>query len=313
MDVSSTFLSSMRNPADLRTLGICSAKVLIAGSVWMLYPYMNVAACLFAGLVQCLASFYVMTMVHNAMHCDVFKHPVVETVWRVILSAVAGVPVEAYRPTHNLNHHVYTQHGDHLDTKQMKYNWHFLNLVLFFPTVYPKITKLENEYIGKEFSKLSKTFFLWLAQLVAAHGVTVCLLYINWRRTLCVWVVPYIIGADGIVTMNMLQHDGTEDIALGEHKGPNLNVNSARNFTGPVINYLTCNNGYHAIHHMYSNMHWTQYPEMHAKLIAPHNDPALDEQCIVRFLWRTYIWPGQLPPHRQTEKAEKAEKADKAE
>ena len=29
----------------------------------------------------------------------------------------------------------YTQHGDHLDTKQMKYKWHLLNLLLFFPTV----------------------------------------------------------------------------------------------------------------------------------------------------------------------------------
>ena len=28
----------------------------------------------------------------------------------------------------------YTQHGDHLDTKQMKYKWHLLNLLLFFPT-----------------------------------------------------------------------------------------------------------------------------------------------------------------------------------
>lgn len=89
------------------------------------------------------------------MHCDIFAHPIIESLWRIILSATAGVPVESYRPTHNMNHHVhlgllrretsikalqrlavrYTQHGDHLDTKQMKYNWHLLNLVLFFPTV----------------------------------------------------------------------------------------------------------------------------------------------------------------------------------
>lgn len=100
---------------------------------------------------------------------------------------------------------------------------------------------------------------------------------------------------------NMLQHDGTEDIVLGEHKGPKMNVNSARNFTGPVINWLTCNNGYHAIHHMYSNIHWTKYPEMHAKLIVPHSDPTLDEPDILRFMWRTYFWPGSLPEHRQKE------------
>lgn len=101
----------------------------------------------------------------------------------------------------------------------------------------------------------------------------------------------------------MLQHDGTEDIVLGEHKGPKMNVNSARNFTGPVINWITCNNGYHAIHHMYSNMHWTKYPEMHQKLIAPHSNPELDEPDILKFLWRTYFWPGKLPEHRQSKES----------
>ena len=38
MDISSTFLSSMKNPADLRTLGICSAKWLITLLVWHAHP-----------------------------------------------------------------------------------------------------------------------------------------------------------------------------------------------------------------------------------------------------------------------------------
>merc|ERR1719327_2057123 len=104
-------------------------------------------------------------MVHNAMHCDVFSHPGVEFLWRVVLAATFGFPVEAYRPTHNLNHHVYTQHEqDHLHTSQMKYKWHFLNLILFFPTVYPGISKLENDYLRKEGKKLSFKFFSFIVQ-----------------------------------------------------------------------------------------------------------------------------------------------------
>ena len=38
--------------------------------------------------------------------------------------------------------------------------------------------------------------------------------------------------------------------------------------------------------------------EMHAKLIAPFNDPKLDEPDILLFLWRTYFWPGTLPEYR---------------
>eukprot|EP00913_Durusdinium_trenchii_P025184 g23643.t1 len=216
----------MKNIADLRTLGICSAKWLILIIVWNLHPYLGLCGKLLAGLIQCVWSFFVMTMVPWWMHCDVFQHPWAENVWRVFLSATAGVPAEAYRPTHNLNHHVYTQHGDHLDTKQMKYKWHLLNLLLFFPTVFPSIQKLENAFIAKEARKCSKTFFLFCAQVLVAHGMSGLMLCLDWRRALCCWVIPYIFGADAIVTMNMLQHDGTED--CGRLQGVMLNSTDKR-------------------------------------------------------------------------------------
>lgn len=44
--------------------------------------------------------------------------------------------MESYRPTHNQNHHQFTQlETDHLCTDQMQYSWHLLNLLLFFPHV----------------------------------------------------------------------------------------------------------------------------------------------------------------------------------
>merc|ERR1719410_2727958 len=99
-------------------------------------------------LIQSISGFTVATMVHNAMHCDVFGNPAVETLWRLTLTMIFGFPVEAYRPTHNQNHHVFTQHEtDHMHTTQMTYRWNLLNLLLYFPTVYPGIIKLENEYI----------------------------------------------------------------------------------------------------------------------------------------------------------------------
>ena len=125
------------------------------------------------------------------MHCDIFRHGFVESVWRVLLSATAGVPVESYRPTHNMNHHVYlggniaqilplrwwhvipryTQHGDHLDTKQMKYKWHLLNLLLFFPTATQKWLSFQCASLRISFHKRlalksAKTkSIVWLAKL----------------------------------------------------------------------------------------------------------------------------------------------------
>lgn len=239
-------------------------------------------------------------MVHNAMHCDVFTHPFVEILWRLALTMTFAFPVEAYKPTHNANHHVFTQHEkDHLETSQVNYRWHWMNLVLYFPTVYPNITKLEKEYIKKEFAKQSWSFYRFVLQVVGAHGVTLFLIWQDWQRGLLCWFLPNVLGVDGIITMNMLQHDGCKDIVLGEHRGDKMEVENSRNFTGPVINWVTCNNGYHAIHHMHSNVHWTKYPEMHDKLIAPNVHPELNQKCILRYLWRTYFWPGVLPAHRQ--------------
>jgi len=56
----------------------------------------------------------------------------------------------------------------------------------------------------------------------------------------------------------MLQHDGCDE---------GNNINSARNFTGSIINYLTFNNGYHTIHHMNPKLHWSKLPEMHNKML----------------------------------------------
>lgn len=291
---------SMKNPADVRTLGICFAKMVILFAVWHQYPSLGLAGRGFAMFVQFLSAFFVATMVHNAMHCDVFGHPLVEYVWRFTLTTMFGFPVEAYRPTHNANHHVFTQHEeDHLHTSQMKYRWHLLNLLMFFPTVYPGITKLENAYIAKEFEKRSWAFVRFAIQVVCSHGFTLSLLWADWRRCLLCWLIPNVLAADAIVTMNMLQHDDCEHIVPGEPRGQKMNIDMARNFVGPVINWLSCNNGYHTIHHMMPNTHWSQYPALHKKLVVPTMDPRLDEQCIVRFLFRQYLWPGVLPENRR--------------
>lgn len=54
--------------------------------------------------------------------------------------------------------------------------------------------------------------------------------------------------------------DGGRADAGGAHSVEVKNWNGARNFVGPVINYLTFNNGYHTIHHMYPTMHWSRLP-----------------------------------------------------
>lgn len=309
------WMLEMKNAADVRTIFICMFKLVLFAVAWELYPQLGFMAKMFLFLLQSVSAFCVATMVHNAMHCDVFLDKGAEFTWRVFLTGIFGFPVEAYKPTHNANHHVYTQsEHDHLHTSQMKYDWHFLNLVMFFPSVYPGICKLEQEYLKKEWKNLVEgknlNLVYFLAQAATCHGFTLLLLYLNFGRGMLTWLLPNMIGVDWIITMNMLQHDGCDDIVLGKHRGKECEINSGRNFTGPIINWITCNNGYHQIHHMYSNTHWTEYPALHTKLVEPFNEPELNQRCILRYLFRTYFWPGTLPPHRRPQAEEVPAAAD---
>jgi len=298
---------SMRHPGDVRTLGICCVKWLLLAISWRAYTMLPAPILAVIFLAQFVSAFCVATMVHNAMHCAVFAHPSVEFLWRLTLTTTFGFPTEAYKPTHNQNHHVFTQLvEDHLHTTQMSYKWQWLNLVLFFPTVYPSIMKLENEYVKKEASKRSFNFFSFVCQTLCCHGWSITLAIIDWRRALTCWVLPNLLAADGIVTMNMLQHDGCASIQPGVNRGKDMEVNNSRNFVGPIINYITCNNGFHTIHHMESTTHWTRYPELHKKLIEPNNDPGLNQRCILRYLFKTYFCPGRRPVVSELRKPKQA-------
>ena len=65
--------------------------------------------------------------------------------------------------------------------------------------------------------------------------------------------------------------------------------NFSRDFTGPWINFFTCNNGYHTIHHMRPSMHWTKYPEQSRKLVEPHQHPELRQQNLFAYSFRTFF------------------------
>mmetsp|Transcript_58838 Transcript_58838/g.137422 ORF Transcript_58838/g.137422 Transcript_58838/m.137422 type:complete len:317 (-) Transcript_58838:112-1062(-) len=294
---------AMSKAADARTVGICACKWVLFVAVWHAHPLVWIVLRPCLVFAMALWGFFVAAVVHNAMHRDVFIERVVETVWRVILSSTFGFPVEAYKPTHNLNHHVHTQHEeDHLHTAQMNYKSPLLNLVFFFPTVYPGICRLEKEFLSRELSNFchrrSSRLPLFVLQAVAAHATTIFIMLVDWRRGLVYWIIPNLLAVDGIITMNMLQHDGCETIARGEHRGSKMNINSARNFTGPIQNWFFCNNGYHTIHHMYSTAHWSELPAMHSKMVEPYIHPMLVEPCVVRYVWRTYVWPGLGPSPR---------------
>ena len=119
------------------------------------------------------------------------------------------------------------------------------------------------------------------AVLVAA---LVSLALLDWRRLALFVLLPHAFAAWGIVTMNLLQHDGADGASRDNH---------SRSFVGAAINWITFNNGLHAAHHHDPGEHWSLLPQLHARVVAPRTDARLIEPSFGAYLARTFIWPAR--------------------
>lgn len=236
-------------------------------------------------VLTCWFSFFGAVATHNTVHCPVFKQRPLNRLFQIVLTLTYGHPVSAFVPGHNLSHHKHTQTArDVMRTTKVRYRWNLLNGLLFLVHVGPAIMKGENEY----YRAMAKRSPVWFRQLMLEFGVLygayLVLALIDWRAFLLYVFLPHKYAAWGIITMNLIQHDGTD---------PRSEWNHSRNFTGKLVNWFTLNNGYHTIHHMQPGLHWSLLPAAHAAEVQPHIHPNLDQPSLLAYLWRTFGWPGK--------------------
>merc|ERR1712008_269590 len=91
-------------------------------------------------------------------------------------------------------------------------------------------------------------------------------------------------------SINLPQHDGCPSPEEDRY-------NFARNFTGPILNFFTCNNGYHTIHHLFPGMHWSKLKQEHERIVKPRLHPPLDQPCLLKYIALTYVLPGGRVMH----------------
>lgn len=242
----------------------------------------------------CFYSFICACVAHNALHCKTFANSKMDSLYHMVLTMSYGHPTATLIPGHNLSHHRHTQGvKDAMRTTKMRYKWHFLNLLLFQPTVSYSILKLDWKYTQIQ-RNLKSSFFTKVCFEWSILILSQCLLlWIDWRKFLAYVYIPHVFAQWAIVGMNVLQHDGAETaLASGYNTKIPVNYNSARNFTGYWVNLFTFNNGYHAMHHLFPTMHWSRLADEHNRQILPHNHPALNQSCMPTYLFRTFIFPG---------------------
>ena len=273
----------LRYGADRRTLCLICAWYALMGYAWAASPSgFWVNALLIAAL--CVGAFIGAVATHNAVHSPVFTARWMNNLWQVVLTLPYGHPVSSYVPGHNLSHHRHTETPrDVMRTDKARFRWHLLNLFFFTPSISRAILGAELDYARYAVGRHPR----WTRQLaleaVVMVAVVAALLAIDWRRTLLYVVLPWQYAAWGIVTMNLLQHDGCDPASPWNH---------SRNFVSPVLNWLVFNNGYHGIHHLKPTLHWSLAREAHQRVLAPHMDRRLDEPSMIAYVIRTFVLPG---------------------
>ena len=273
----------LRYGADRRTLCLICAWYALMGYAWAASPSgFGVNVLLVAAL--CAGAFIGAVATHNAVHSPVFTARWMNNLWQVVLTLTYGHPVSSYVPGHNLSHHRHTETPrDVMRTDKARFRWHLLNLFFFTPSISRAILGAELDYARYAVGRHPR----WTRQLaleaVVMVAVVAALLAIDWRRTLLYVVLPWQYAAWGIVTMNLLQHDGCDPASPWNH---------SRNFVSPVLNWLVFNNGYHGIHHLKPTLHWSLAREAHQRVLAPHMDRRLDEPSMIAYVIRTFVLPG---------------------
>jgi len=176
----------------------------------------------------------------------------------------------------------------------MRYQWHLLNALLFQLTVAPSVFRADLRFLnmqrrGSAHDKecFTKTCMEWGVVILSSLGLGL----FDWRRFLLYVYIPHITAQWGIVTMNMLQHDGCDVPSETDTSPTVVNFNTSRNFTGGLLNFLTFNNGFHTVHHIHPSMHWSLLPAAHTR-IAHRIHPALNEASMPRYIFAAFVYPG---------------------
>ncbi len=274
----------LRYKEDIRTILFVTAYFGVAVFTWfsLSLQWYYLVPLIFA---NCLLSFFCATIVHNTIHCPVFKDRRLNRIFQVILSFTYGHPVSAYVPGHNFSHHKYTQTDkDNIRTSKARFKWNLLNQLLFFYIMSIDILKSEMRFTKKMKKEKPRWYRQYMIENVLLNVAKIALLIIDWRAFLLVVVIPHQYAAWGIVGTNFWQHEGADETHQYNH---------SRNFKGKWLNWWAFNNGYHGMHHLRPGLHWSLLPKYHEKYIAPYIHPNLDQKSLTVYCWKAYVWPGK--------------------
>lgn len=275
----------MRYAADKRTIAFIFGHFALVAAAWNVWPHVGKPVAALIVAVVAVSAWIQAVMTHNTVHAPIWHSKRLNSLTQILLSLTYGFPVSEFIPGHNMSHHRYLQTPrDLMRTSKLRYRWNLMNVVLFFAHIGAGVTIGNAQYI----KEMGTTKRKWLAQLrvelVITWAYKITFLVIDWKRGIFLFLIPAFYAVWGITSINYLQHDGCDE---------NHPYNHSRNFMGRVLNWFTFNNGFHGIHHDHPGLHWSLLREAHMKDIHGKIDPALEQESMFLYCFRTFIWPGK--------------------
>jgi fatty acid desaturase len=210
-----------------------------------------------AGLHLALVVYFLgpfVLMLHNTSHRKLFKQPWgwMNTYIPWVLGPLFGESPETYFAHHVGMHHPENNlEGDLSSTLTyrrdsavdfLRYFTRFMFIVLF---------ELARYFVRKK--RRSLMIRLVAGELIF-YVVVVGLLFVDWRATLVVFVLPFLIARFGMMAGNWAQH------AFVDQASPANSYRNSITCINSTYNRRCFNDGYHIGHHLKATRHWTEMP-----------------------------------------------------
>lgn len=227
---------------------------------------------------------------HNHNHLGVFRSKQLNALYGAWLSVFYGMPLFAWVPTHNQNHHLELNGGaDASQTSRagkdslvtfLRYPFvctrHQLALVFAYAKDAAQHHPARFRRILLELGALAGGHALVAAAAVALHGAPLGVLVYAVSLGLPALLAPY-----WMMLTNYLQHVGCDPTSPDDH---------SRNFTSRALNYFVFENGLHTVHHEHPGTHWSRLRALHDAR-SERIDPRLNERSIFSYVAKAYLRP----------------------
>lgn len=236
---------------------------------------------LYIGLL--LMSISVSVIAHNTMHVSMFKFEPLNRLMEYWIIMFYGTPVFGWIPTHNRNHHRHNNKEPDY-TKTYRYSEkNRLWVLLTYPFVSNYYQSLAlKAFLKERFKKNRREFWYYISQIILVLTWGGTFLYLNPIAAIVLVIIPHNVSLYTVVVFNFIQH---------VHADEESEYNHSRNITGTglfSLNWFLFNNGFHTVHHMNANLHWSLTEEAHNK-IAHKIDPVLNEKYFFGYIFKAYF------------------------